>query len=62
MESRKFLTVRQAANELGLRERTIRQWIWRRQIEFCKIGGAVRIPATVIDRIIEQGTVPAHDA
>jgi len=56
---RKLMTVDQAAAELGLRPKTIRQKIWRREIEYQKIGGAIRIRADVIDRIIEESTVPA---
>ena len=57
---RKLLTVHEAAVELGLKPKTIRQKIWRREIEYQKIGGAIRIRADVIDRIIEQSTVPAR--
>ncbi len=59
---RKLLTVAEAAAELGLRPKTLRQKIWMRQIEYCKIGGAVRIPLSVIDRIIAESTVPSRPA
>jgi len=59
---RKLLTVEETAAELGLKPKTIRQKIWRREIEYQKIGGAIRIRADVIDRIIEQSTVPALEA
>jgi excisionase family DNA binding protein len=55
---RKLLTVDQAAVELGLRPKTLRQKIWKREIEYQKIGGAVRIRSDVIDRLIERSTVP----
>jgi len=44
--------------ELGLRPKTLRQKIWKREIEYQKIGGAVRIRSDVIDRLIERSTVP----
>jgi excisionase family DNA binding protein len=55
---RKLLTVDEAAMELGLRPKTLRQKIWKREIEYQKIGGAVRIRSDVIDRLIERSTVP----
>jgi excisionase family DNA binding protein len=58
----KLLTVDEAAFELGLKPKTIRKKIWRREIEYQKIGGAVRIRADVIAKIIEQSTVPALEA
>ena len=56
---RKLLTVDETAAELGLKPKTIRQKIWRREIEYQKIGGAIRIRADVIDRLIAESTVPA---
>jgi excisionase family DNA binding protein len=37
---------------------TLRQWIWRRQIEYVHIGRAVCIPQDALDALIERGTVP----
>jgi excisionase family DNA binding protein len=56
---RKLLTVDETAAELGLKPKTIRQKIWRREIEYQKIGGAIRIRADVVDRLIAESTVPA---
>jgi hypothetical protein len=39
--------------------KTLRQWIWRRQIEVVKIGRTVCVAEDVLDRLIEQGTIPA---
>jgi excisionase family DNA binding protein len=55
---RKLLLVRTSAERLGIQEKTLRFWIWQRKIEFVKIGRSVRIPEDVIDRMIEDGTVP----
>jgi excisionase family DNA binding protein len=62
MQNRKLLTVDEAAGELALKPKTLRQKIWRREIEYLKIGGAIRIRADVIAQIIEQSTVPALEA
>lgn len=56
------MTVAEAAEELGLKPKTIRQKVWRREIEYIKVGGAVRIRAAVIDGMVEAGTVPALGA
>jgi excisionase family DNA binding protein len=53
------LNVTDAADYLGVRPATIRQWVWRRQIDTVRIGRCVRIPQEALDRIIERGTTPA---
>ena len=55
-----LLNVRQVAIQLGLKDRTIRQWIALRKIEYVKAGTAVRIRQAEIDRIIRSGTVLRH--
>jgi excisionase family DNA binding protein len=54
-----MLTVRQAAQNLGLQEVTIRKMIRARSISFMRIGRAVRISSQEVDRLITHGTVPA---
>ena len=39
--------------------KTLRSWIWRRQIETVRIGGRVSIPEDVLDKLIEDNTTPA---
>lgn len=56
----RLLTTRQAADRLGLKEATIRFWIWQRKIEVVHIGRAVRIREEAVLRLIERGTVPAR--
>jgi excisionase family DNA binding protein len=55
----KMLTVSQAAQALGVRPATVRSWVWKRQIEYVKVSGAVRIPVEEVRRVIESGTRPA---
>jgi excisionase family DNA binding protein len=55
-----LLTVPQAASRLGLRESTLRFWIWTRKIDYVKVGRAVRVSTEMIDALIEAGTVPAR--
>jgi excisionase family DNA binding protein len=60
-QSQRRLTIDGAADYLGVKPSTIRQWVWRRQIDVVRIGRCVRIPQDACDRIIERGTVPALD-
>jgi excisionase family DNA binding protein len=61
MERPRNHTVREAAEQLGLSPKTIRDWIYTRRIEFLRIGGrAVRISQAEIDRLLDEGRVPAR--
>jgi excisionase family DNA binding protein len=40
--SKGLLTVEQFADAVGLKPATVRQKIWRREIEFVRIGRAIR--------------------
>jgi excisionase family DNA binding protein len=53
------LTVVETAVRLGLKPSTVRKLILTRRIGFTKIGRAVRIPETELERIIEAGFRPA---
>lgn len=56
----KLLTVDEAAAALTLKPKTIRAWIASRRIGYVRIGArAVRIPLKEIDRLVEEGTIPA---
>ena len=52
-------TVDEAARDLNVSTHTVRAWIARRRIGSVRLGRAVRIPASEIARLIEQGTIPA---
>ena len=54
------LTVKQAASELNVSVHTIRAWIAQRRLGCVRLGRAVRIPASEIERLVERGTVPAR--
>jgi excisionase family DNA binding protein len=55
----KQATVKQAAEQWNVKERTVRDWVYLRKITFVKVGGCVRIPQSEIDRVIAEGTIPA---
>jgi excisionase family DNA binding protein len=53
--ARRLLTIDQAAEELNVSRRYIRHLVFHRRISVVKLGRLVRIPAQVIDEIIEGG-------
>jgi excisionase family DNA binding protein len=58
-----LLTVQEAANRLALKPATIRRWILTRRIDVVRPGArAVRVPASAVQKIIDQGFRPALDA
>ena len=63
MVSTKLITIREAANRLGLKESTIRKYILKRQIAYVKPSvRAVRIPIEELERILAAGLRPAIPA
>ena len=56
--SKQLRTVEQAAEDLNVSVHTIRAWIARRKIACVRLGRAVRVPASEILRLVEEGTVP----
>ncbi|MBX3618317.1 helix-turn-helix transcriptional regulator [Nitrosomonas sp.] len=59
MISTKLITIREAANRLGLKESTIRKYILKRQIAYVKPSvRAVRIPIEELERILAAGLRP----
>ena len=57
--STKLITIREAANRLGLKESTIRKYILKRQIAYVKPSvRAVRIPIEELERILAAGPRP----
>ncbi|MCW5797323.1 MAG: helix-turn-helix domain-containing protein [Nitrospira sp.] len=57
--SAKLITIREAADRLGLKESTIRKYILKRQIAYVKPSvRAVRIPIEELERILAAGLRP----
>ncbi len=56
----KLVTLNEASQQLGVSIAAIRDWRFRRKhLDFVKIGRAVRVPQSSIDKMIERQTVPA---
>jgi len=53
-------TVQQASQLLQMSPHTLRAWIATRRIGAVRLGRAVRIPLTEIERLIERGQIPAR--
>ena len=56
---KKLLTTEEFGALAGLRPVTVRMWAAARKISSVKLGRALRIPATELDRLIEAGLRPA---
>jgi len=61
MNRKTHFTVKQAAEQWNVSEKTVRDWIYLRKIEFIRVGGrAIRISQSEIDRVLDRGRVPAR--
>jgi excisionase family DNA binding protein len=60
--ARRFLTVKEAATELRLRESTLRLWIGARRIASVHLGRRVVIPITELERLVSKGLTPSAGA
>jgi len=60
--TKRLLTVDEFAAALGLRPKSVRQRIWRRELPYVKVGRNVRLRAELVDELIERGTIPAVEA
>jgi excisionase family DNA binding protein len=56
----KLLKVPEAAEMLALSQKTVWQWIGERRIGVVRLGRAVRVPISEIERLLEEGTTPAR--
>lgn len=59
MQAPKLFKVPEAAEMLALSQKTVWQWIGERRIGVVRLGRAVRIPLSEIERLMEEGTTPA---
>lgn len=54
-----LLSIPQSGEYTGLKDSTIRSWVWQRVIPSYRFGRAVRIRKSDLDWIISNGFVPA---
>lgn len=55
----KLLNVEEFAAEVGWKPATVRQKVWRRQIEFIRMGRSIRFKPETAQKLIRESTVPA---
>ena len=60
MVTARLLKVPEVAEELALSEKTVWQWIGQRRIGVVRLGRAVRVPISEIERLVEEGSTPAR--
>jgi excisionase family DNA binding protein len=59
MSTAKLFKVPEAAELLALSPKTIWQWILERRLGVVRLGRAVRVPLSEIERLVHEGTTPA---
>jgi len=57
----KLLTVDQVAALTGWKPGTIRQKVWRREIDYLKLGRSIRFKEETIKKMVENSEIPALD-
>jgi excisionase family DNA binding protein len=55
-----LLNVEQFAFATGWSPATVRMKVWRREIEFVRMGRAIRFKPETVHQLIEENTVPAQ--
>ena len=56
-----LLRIEEAAALLRLRPSTLRAWILRRKLAYCKVGRLVRIRRCDVDALLADSFVPASE-
>lgn len=54
--------VREAASLIGLKEPTVRAYIRKGKIRAVKVGRAVLVPVSELERLVREGVPPQEDA
>ncbi len=57
----RMMTVEEFAAEVGWKPATVRNKVWRREIEFVRMGRSIRFRAETAEKLIQAGTVPPLD-
>jgi len=55
----RLLTTEEYAARIGKKPSTIRQAVWRRQIDFLKIGRSIRFTEEMVQEVLNEAYVPA---
>ena len=57
----RLLTMKQAAEYLGLQTATLYEWVSERKISYTKIGRLTKFDRRYLDKFIDQHTVKARE-
>jgi excisionase family DNA binding protein len=60
-ELEELLRIPQAARILGIRPKTLRDWVWRRKVTFVKIGKGVAFRPADLRDFIEKNVVKGSE-
>jgi len=55
-----LLTIAEAAAMLRLKPSTVRSWILKRRLAYCKVGRLVRIRRADVEAMVAASVVPAR--
>jgi excisionase family DNA binding protein len=55
----RLLKVPEAALRLNISEKTTWKMVYARRVDVVRIGRSVRIPENAIEKLIDDGTIPA---
>jgi excisionase family DNA binding protein len=56
-----LVPLREAARQLGVKLKTMQNWMYSRKIEVVHIGGRAKVKSSTIQELIDRGTVPARE-
>lgn len=57
-----YLRIKAFAKKMDMSEKTLRRWCAEGRIEHIRFNRSIRIPLSELNRLVEQGTVPARVA
>jgi excisionase family DNA binding protein len=57
----RLLKIPEAALRLNISVKTTWKMVYGGKVDVVRIGGSVRIPEDSVDKLIEDGTTPAHN-
>ena len=60
-ELEELLRIPDAARVLGIRQKTLRDWVWRRKITFIKVGKGIAFRPSDLREFIENNVVRRSD-
>jgi excisionase family DNA binding protein len=61
LTKRGLLNVDQVAVLTGWSPKTVRQKVWKREVEFVRMGRSIRFKPETVEKLIAENTVPAAE-